>query len=278
MSYRRFDVSVLRIEQLSAAFRRLTLVSPDLAEVAWAGVDQRVKLVLPAPPEAGDPVDGDWFEWWRALPDELRPPMRTYTLAAHRPEAGEVDIDFAVHGDSGPLSSFALRADVGDRIFLVAPGTDAPPEAGVAWRPGTASNLLCIGDETALPAIRNILRGLSADQSCDVLVEVPDPSDRLPLVTSARLRLDWVVRPAGTPVGSRAEEFLFGAAASPDSPGEPDPELWLEATGSGAERYAWVAGEVAWVNRLRKRLAPAGYGRGNAAFMGYWRAGHPARG
>ena len=43
-------------------------------------------------------------------------------------------------------------------------------------------------------------------------------------------------------------------------------------------RYAWVAGEVGWVNRLRKRLGGAGYGRGNAAFMGYWREGHAARG
>lgn len=278
MSYRMFDVAVCRAERLSATFHRLTLAAPELAQVAWAGVDQRVKLVLPAPPEAGTPADGDWFEWWRALPDELRPPMRTYTLSAHRPEAGEVDIDFAVHGDTGPLSGFARRADVGDRVFLVAPASDAPPDAGVAWRPGTASQLLCIGDETALPAIRNILRGLSRDQSCEVLVEVPHPSDRLPLVTAARLRLNWVVRPVGAPVGSRAEEVLFGAPTSPDSPTEPDPDLWLEATGSGAERYAWVAGEVAWVNRLRRRLAPAGYGRGNAAFMGYWRAGHPARG
>ena len=278
MSYRLFEVSVLRTEQLSATFRRLTFGSSELADLAWAGVDQRVKLVLTSAQRSDIPPEGDWFEWWRALPDDLRPPMRTYTIAAHRPATGEVDIDFVVHGDSGPLSGFAVRAGEGDRLLLVAPGKGGMPEAGVAWRPGAASRLLCIGDETALPAIRNILGTLSADQSCEVLLEVPDASDRLPLTCAAHLRVDWVVRPPGEPVGSCAEQVLFGAASSPTSPGDPDPDLWQEATGDAGNRYAWVAGEVGWVNRLRRRLAPSGYGRENAAFMGYWRAGFSARG
>ena len=277
MTYRLFDAAVLRSVQLSATFRRLTFGSPELAGLVWAGVDQRVKLVLPTGVQGSRiPAGDDWFEWWRALPDDVRPPMRTYTVAAHRPTVGEVDIDFAVHGDSGPLSGFALGAGEGDRLLLVAPGPGGPPDAGVAWRPGGASRLLCIGDETALPAIRNILGTLSAQQSCEVLLEVPDASDRLPLVSAARLRLDWVVRPPGQPVGARAEQVLFGTATSSLSPGDPD--LWQEATGDAAERYAWVAGEVGWMNRVRRQLAPSGYGRENAAFMGYWRKGFPARG
>jgi len=279
MSYHLFDVAVLRSVQLSATFRRLTLGSPNLDSLLWAGVDQRVKLVLrTAALDAGIPAAEDWFEWWRSLPDDVRPPMRTYTVAAHRPEFGEVDIDFAVHGDSGPMSRFALTAVEGDRLLLVAPVRGGLPDAGVAWRPGGARKLLCIGDETALPAIRNILGTLSADQSCEVLLEVPDASDRLPLTSAAQVRIDWVVRSPGQPVGVRAEKVLFGDASSQSSPGDPDPDLWQEATGDADERYAWVAGEVGWVNRLRRRLAPSGYGRENAAFMGYWRAGFPARG
>jgi NADPH-dependent ferric siderophore reductase len=79
-------------------------------------------------------------------------------------------------------------------------------------------------------------------------------------------------------VGVRAEEVMFGGATSPTSPGDPDPDLWQEATGTADDRYAWVAGEVAWVNRLRKHLATRGYTGANASFMGYWRAGHPSRG
>lgn len=279
MSYRLFFVSVLRSERLSPTYRRLTFGSPDLAELAWGGVDQRVKLVLAAPDQlAAVPADGDWFEWWRALPDEVRPPMRTYTIAAHRPEVCEVDIDFAVHGDSGPLSGFAASAESGDRLLLVAPGPDAARDVGVAWRPAAARRLLCIGDETALPAIRNILGTLSADQTCDVLIEVPDAFDVTELPSAAQVRIDWVVRRAGEPVGVRAEEVMFSRATSPSSPGEPDPDLWQEATGTAGDRYAWVAGEVAWVNRVRKRLATRGYSGVNASFMGYWRAGQPSRG
>ena len=279
MSYHLFDVVVLGSVQLSATFRRITLSSPDLADLLWAGVDQRVKLILPTGAlGAGIPAGEDWFEWWRALPDDVRPPMRTYTLAAHRPAVGEVDIDFALHGDSGPMSGFALTAVAGDRLLLMAPVRGGAPDAGVAWRPGGARTLLCIGDETALPAIRNILGTLSADQSCKVLLEVPDASDRLPLSSAAQLRLDWVIRSPGQQVGVRAEKVLFGDAGSPASPGDPDPDLWQEATGDATERYAWVAGEVGWVNRVRRRLASSGYGRENASFMGYWRAGFPARG
>ena len=279
MSYRLFFVSLLRAERLSATFRRLTFGSPDLADLAWGGVDQRVKLVLATAGQlVAVPTGDDWFGWWRGLPDEVRPPMRTYTIAAHRPAAGELDIDFAVHGDSGPLSGFAVDAEPGARLLLVAPGPGADPDVGVAWRPAAARRLLCIGDETALPAIRNILGALSADQGCDVLLEVPDASDRLELPSSAQVRIDWVVRRPGEAVGSRAEAVMFGAAASPSSPGVPDPDLWQEATGGDDDRYAWVAGEVAWVNRLRKHLATRGYTGANASFMGYWRAGHPSRG
>jgi NADPH-dependent ferric siderophore reductase len=279
MSYRLFFISVVRTERLSPTFRRLTFGSPDLADLAWGGLDQRVKLLLATADQwAAVPAVDDWFEWWRALPDEVRPPMRTYTIAAHRPAEGQVDIDFAVHGDSGPLSGFAVGAGPGDRLLLVAPGADAPPDVGVAWRPAGARRLLCVGDETAVPAIRNILGTLSADQACDVLLEVPDAFDVTELPSAARVRVDWVVRRAGEPVGIRADEVMFGVSASPSSPGDPDPDLWQEATGTAEDRYAWVAGEVAWVNRVRKQLATRGYTGTNASFMGYWRHGFPSRG
>ena len=189
MSYRLFVVSVAGVQQLSATFRRLTLAAPEVAELAWAGVDQRVTLLLPDADRFTDfPTDDSWYEWWSHQPEDTRPPMRTYTIAAHRPELGEVDIDFAVHGDSGPLSRFALTAVPGDRLLLVAPGRGRGPADGLAWRPGRAKRLLCVGDETALPAIRNILAVLEPDQTCQVVVEVPDDSDRLPLPSPAKVR------------------------------------------------------------------------------------------
>ena len=281
MSYRPFAVTVVAATTMSASFRRLRLAGGELAELEWAGVDQRVKLVLAGADlqEAltTEPGDG-WYATWCALPEGVRPPMRTYTIAAHRPDQCEVDIDVAVHGEAGPLSRFALGARPGDRLLLVAPGRGGAAAGGVAWRPGGARHVLCVGDETALPAIRNIVATLDAGQACRVVLEVPHDDDRLPLPSPARVRVDWAVRSPGAPVGTAADRVLFGGPGSPASPGEPDPDLWQEASGDDHDRYAWVAGEVGWVNRLRKRLAAAGYDGRNAAFMGYWRAGHPSRG
>lgn len=284
MSYGVYPVTVSTAVQLSRTFRRLTLAAPELARLRWAGADQRIKLLvvddfqlaeIPTDPAEGQP---DWYSWWSAQPDELRPPMRTYTIAAHRPNDGEVDVDFAVHGDTGPLSRFAESAQPGDRLLMIGPGPDASTAVGVAWRPGAATQLLCVGDETALPAIRNIVAALDPGQSCQVVVEVPHASDRLPLPSAARLTVDYQVRAPGARVGQAAERVLFAGGASPSSPTEWDPDLWQEAAEDKHDRYAWVAGEVGWVNRLRRPLAHAGFGRGNAAFMGYWREGHPARG
>jgi NADPH-dependent ferric siderophore reductase len=285
MSYRLFRVRVAATTRLSASFHRVTLHAPELAELAWAGVDQRVKLIVPTADQfdsfaADDSTTGGdgWYAWWCGQPEDSRPPMRTYTISGHRREAGEVDIDFAVHGEAGPLSRFALHARAGDRLLLVAPGPSRGPADGLAWRPGGARHVLCVGDETALPAIRNILAVLEPHQTCRVVIEVPDDSDRLPLPSPAEVQVDWVVRPAGAGVGSAADRVLFGQPSSPASPDEVDPDLWQEAVDQDLARYAWVAGEVGWVNRVRRRLAPAGFGRGNAAFMGYWREGHAARG
>lgn len=176
MSYRPFAVTVVAATMVSASFRRLRLAGAGLAELEWAGVDQRVKLVL-----AGadllealtiEPGDG-WYATWCALPEGVRPPMRTYTIAAHRPDQCEIDIDVAVHGEAGPLSRFAQRARPGDRLLLVAPGRGGAAAGGVAWRPGGARHVLCVGDETALPAIRNIVATLDAGQACWVVLEVP---------------------------------------------------------------------------------------------------------
>ena len=52
----------------------------------------------------------DWYARWRALPDERRNPIRTYTVRAVRRDAPEVDVDIVLHGDGGPASRWAERA------------------------------------------------------------------------------------------------------------------------------------------------------------------------
>ena len=66
-----------------------------------------------------------------------------------------MDVDFVLHGSTGPASAWAERAAVGDEIALIAPNARFPgPTGGFEWHPpADASCLLVAGDETAVPAI-----------------------------------------------------------------------------------------------------------------------------
>lgn len=85
---------------------RITFGGPGLDGFAAGGRDQSLSLFLPHPgqPEPVVPVDenGDWFDAWRALPEDVRAVMRSYTVRAQRggPDGStEIDIDFALHED-----------------------------------------------------------------------------------------------------------------------------------------------------------------------------------
>ena len=104
-AYRGFAVHVDRARRLSPSFLRMTFTGPDLDEFGTDGLDQRVKLVLPA--ACGAQVDLNlfaddaWHRTWAAMPDDERYPLRTYTVRAVRPAQREVDVDVVLHGQIG---------------------------------------------------------------------------------------------------------------------------------------------------------------------------------
>ena len=79
------DVVVESVEDLTPYLRRVVLTGPDLDRVHPTTLDRRIKLVLPR--AEGDtlpdlPRDARWYDAWRALPDDARPAVRTYTARA----------------------------------------------------------------------------------------------------------------------------------------------------------------------------------------------------
>src|SRR5918998_700715 len=86
-AFRPFAVRVARTRRLGASFLRVTFTGPDLDEFGSRGADQRIKVLFPLERTglAHCPLGGDWYAQWRALPDELRNPMRSYTVRAARP-------------------------------------------------------------------------------------------------------------------------------------------------------------------------------------------------
>lgn len=293
-----FAASVRRVERLGASFVRVTLAGDDLADFHAAGLDQRVKLVFPL--ETGGhstfPRGADnWYSAWRALPEHERCPMRTYTVRAARPSVNEIDIDFAVHGDSGPATRWATRAAVGQELIVIGPDARTlvagdTPVGGVEFRPGGARRILLAGDETAAPAICGILESLPADACGQAFIEVVTARDAVRLHAPSGITITWLPRDErprlahGEPL-QRAVRAWMGEMVAPGSPRGSRPpvevvdhsEVLWEVPDAGRPRgdlYAWIAGEAGCVTDLRRFLVrDAGLDRADVAFMGYWRAG-----
>lgn len=293
-AYRLFDVRLERRIVLSPALTRFVFSGPEVDQMRTLAPDQRIKVLLPAPDGSlpSLPTQGDWHANLRALEKPRRPPMRTYTIRELRAEAGEIDVDFVLHGETGPASAWATHARPGDRVQLVAPNAAYHGDpGGYEWRPPTAvRHVLLIGDETALPAIAGIVEQLAEREDAPVVqafVEIPTQQDVLPLPCGPLTRLHWLPR-AGTSAGhgdrmlEAACELATLPSSAPRENGRPplsqvdiDKELpWELANPIDTAFYAWVAGESAAVMAIRRLfVGEFGLDRRSASFMGYWRQG-----
>lgn len=292
-AYRTFAVQVARARRLSPSFLRVTFTGPDLHLFASNGLDQRIKVLLPLPGRgiADCPEGPDWYGAWRALPLERHMPIRTYTVRAVRSDPAEVDVDFVLHGATGPASAWAERATVGDEVVLVGPNAlFEGPTGGIEWHPpADASCLLIAGDETAVPAICSIVESLPAGRRAHVLLEVPTAGDALNLAAPDGVRVSWL--PRATDAGTAARGLLLTRAVmaalteldlSPAPAADLDDVdiesgiLWEvpDAPRGTSGAYVWLAGEAGVVKGLRRHLVQeVGIPRATVAFMGYWREG-----
>lgn len=261
LTYDFFHPRVVRTHQLSPTLLRVVLGGADLARVVSGGHDQRFKLFLPHPgqpaPVLPDVLDSDWYGRWRALDPAVRGIMRTYTISGVRQDPPQVDVDFALHGDLGPASRWAARARPGDGVSILAPvaedngGVEFEPPAGTGW-------VLLTADETALPALANILAALPAGLPVRAFVEVGHPDDRVPLPTEADAEITWLVGDASGTEGSPMALDALRGTQLPDA----------------QRTYAWIAGESAMVKQLRRHLVgERGIDRRRVTFVGYWRRG-----
>ncbi|MFD6419813.1 siderophore-interacting protein [Streptomyces sp. NPDC060194] len=261
--FRFFALEVVRTRRLGPSLLRVTFTGPGIDGFAAGGRDQSLTLFLPHPgqdaPVVPVPEDGDMYTAlgaWRALPDDVRAVLRSYTVREHRPEAREFDIDFALHddgGSSGPASRWATAAAPGDRAMVLGPAV--ADNTAVRCRPPAGSDhLLLWADETALPAAAAILEWLPAEFSAQVWLSVRHAGDRQELATKADATVTWLV--AGEDAPDPVEAFR--AAELPD----------------GATPYAWIAGESGVVKELRRHLVrERGLDRGAVTFVGYWKRG-----
>lgn len=302
--YRLFDLVLARRTTLCPSLTRFTFGGLDVERVAAFAPDQRIKLFFPggdgwAPRLAERLRDAGeaWYEAYRGLAEAERPPMRSYTIRALRPAAGEIDIDFVMHdltgyGDAaglGPAARWATRARIGDRLSMSAPDRTAPGQAiGFEWRPPRAvRQILIAADETALPAAMGIvetLRTWDERPRVRLLAETPGEADRLPTPDWVEAR--WLPRTGG--YGQALTAAVKGLDLSAVLPAlvanETDEAvsridvdadiLWETEVDEQSEFYAWIACETRAARDIRLHLTrERGLSRRSVACMGYWREG-----
>ena len=243
--------TVLRTSRPTPHLVRVVLGGDGLAGFAPTFADAYVKLVLPpagapyAAPFDMDAVRGEH-------PRELWPCLRTYTVRAWDPVAGELVLDVVVHGDEGLAGPWAAAARPGDLVQLLGPGGAYEPAGDVDWH-------LLAGDETALPAIAASLERLPAGPTARVFVEVADAAEEQPLPLPLGVQLSWVHR-AGLP-----GQALVTAVREAELP--------------AGSVHAFVHGEAGFVRELRRFLrAERSVPREQLSASGYWRLGRTDEG
>ncbi|WP_214317142.1 siderophore-interacting protein [Nonomuraea sediminis] len=239
---------VLRTERITPHMIRVVVGGDGLKDFATEGLtDHYVKLVFPH--EGVDyPEPFSVRNVRETMPRELWPRLRTYTVRAWDPDAGELTLDFVYHGDEGLAGPWAANAKPGDVLMMLGPGGGYAPDPAAGWH-------LLAGDESALPAIATALEALPAGALAHVFVEVEASEEEQKLETAADARITWVHRR-----GAKAGEALVAAVRELEFPGQ--------------DVHAFVHGEAAFVKQLRhllrvERRVPAE----RLSISGYWRLG-----
>lgn len=251
-----YIAEVVRSERVTPNMVRVTVAGPDMGKLPRRGFDHWFRLFVP---RLDGPTDfsqipsrlatGSYMKYIAQSKSETRPIMRNYTVRNHRPESGEMDIDFVAHGDEGAAGAWAQQASAGEQIALVDQGCGFDlPEA--------CDFYLLAGDESALPAILGILRDLPADAVGLALIEIPEDGDVQAAEGPEGVEVRWITRnDHSIPAGSLALYQL--CEFTPQNP---------------ESLFAYVVGESKLATEGRRHLVRTGVPKSRISFVGYWRA------
>ena len=241
-------VSVRSKRRLSERMLRIVLGGDELEGFAIESPASSVRLLLP-------PVGTDALEMptWTGNQFELatgeRAPIRTFTPRAFDAERRELTLDVVLH-EHGAATDWARRAEPGDEAAISGPGRSETLDP-------TARSFLLAGDESAIPAIAQLLESIDADCTVDVHIEIAHPDARFELPQHPRATIMWHDAVPGAAPGDQIVDTVRRIDQLPDA--------------------VWVAGEAAAVQRLRTHLFDdRGLTRKQVTARGYWKLGRSA--
>lgn len=287
--YRIFNLKLKQRFQVTPSLLRCVFSGDDVLEMKHDAPDQRIKLFFAA--EDGSslplPVSDDWYQEYLALPKRQRPVMRTYTLRSLRRREKEMDVEFVLHGESGPASRWAMHATLGDEIQIVAPNAASSEDSGgYEWRYHHGiRQVLLVADETAVPAAVGILEQLARLENpprVQAFFEVPLESDAQK-GTFPFAEMHWLSREHPTAYGAKLLDAIRKNVSIPDCARMENQSLadkslledaiWERAQGKHAFS-AWVAAESGVVKKVRHCLIDDyQIDREVVNFMAYWTLG-----
>jgi NADPH-dependent ferric siderophore reductase len=242
-------VTVQAVTPVTPRLRRVTLHGDELAGLVVDQPAASVRLLLPAP-ESSQLVIPTWNGNEFLFPDGSRPAIRTLTPLRVDAAALTLDVEIVLHG-GGAASEWAAAAAPGAEAAVSGPGRGYEIDAG-------APSFFLAGDETALPAIGQLLEQLPSAKPAHVHVEIAHAAARVDVAEHATVAWHEL------PEGSRPGDALVAA---------------VDAAEIATDTHVWVAGEAAAVQRIRRDLIEArGFSRRQAVVRGYWKHGRTGDG
>ncbi len=226
---------------LGPRMMRVRLRGEDLGRMETPQPAASVRLLLPSPDAELETPVWQGNEFLNA--DGSRPVIRTFTPRLFDPEAGRLDIDMVLHS-AGAASAWIQQAESGDVAAV------SGPARGYVIDPEVSLHLLA-GDESAIPAMAQLLEVLPADTPVRVHVAAEAGFGRVPLPEHPAATVVWheVAEDRGEVLAAalRAEEAVSAAAI-------------------------WCAGQAAAMQQVRNLLfKEIEIPRSQAVVRGYWK-------
>lgn len=238
------SVELVLKHHLGARMVRVTLSGSDLDGLVIDEPAASVRLLLPSPGST-DLVTPVWNGNEFLLSDGIRPVIRTFTPRRFDPAIPELDLDMVVH-DGGIASAWATTAAIGSPAAISGPGRGYTVDT-------TASAYLLGGDETAIPAISQLLESIPHAIRIGVHIEAAAGFGQIALPDHPAATVTWHTADEQAPPGSA----LVAA---------------IQAAEIDAGTLVWCAGEAASMHRIRTHLfRERSLPRSQATVRGYWK-------
>jgi NADPH-dependent ferric siderophore reductase len=229
-------------EHLGPRMIRVVLTGAELEGFEIGEPGASVRLLIPTPGSA-ELVMPEWNGNEFLFTDGNRPIIRTFTPRAMVPD--ELVLDIVVH-QGGAASQWATAAEPGAPVAISGPGRGYEVDE-------LASEFILLGDETAVPAISQLLESIAGSIPVGVDFEVAEDFGQIEMPEHPGATITWH--------HSRAGEMGDAMLAA------------LQARQLDATTRIWCAGEAATMHRIRGYLfKKAGVPRSRATVRGYWKA------